>query len=71
MPNRAISDWIASLPRDREFTIYEAYDMLLRDHPKQAPTKARASMAITKSGLFESWHEGRMHMFRYRGEKDE
>jgi len=43
--------------------------MLLTDHPKQAPTKARASMAITKSGLFDTWKDGRVRMFKFRGPK--
>lgn len=69
MASRAVSDWIASLPRDREFSIHQAYETLLQDHPKQAPTKARASMAITKSGLFETWMDGRVRMFKFRGNK--
>ena len=67
MDTRAVSDWLASLPRDREFSVHQAYEMLLKDHPRQAPTKARASMAITRSGMFESWMDGRDRMFRYRG----
>lgn len=56
----------ASLPRDREFSVHQAYEMLLNDHLKQAPTKARASMAITESGLFDSWMDGRARMFKFR-----
>jgi len=69
LATRAISDWLASLPRDREFSIHQAYETLLKDHPKQAPTKARASMAITKSGLFDTWMDGRARMFKFRGPK--
>ena len=69
MASRAVSDWLASLPRDREFSIHQAYETLLKDHPKQAPTKARASMAITKSGLFDTWMDGRARMFRRKGAK--
>ena len=69
MPTRAISDWLASLPRDREFSIHHAYELLLKDHPRQALTKARASMAITKSGMFDSWMDGRARMFRRKGAK--
>jgi len=69
LATRAVSDWLASLPRDREFSVHQAYETLLKDHPKQAPTKARASMAITKSGLFDSWMDGRARMFRRKGAK--
>jgi hypothetical protein len=69
LSSRAVSDWLASLPRDREFSIHQAYETLLKDHPKQAPTKARASMAITKSGLFDTWMDGRARMFRRKGAK--
>ena len=67
MATRAVSDWLASLPRDREFSIHQAYETMLTDHPRQAPTKARASMAITKSGMFESWMDNGTRMFRHRG----
>ena len=69
MASRAVSDWLASLPRDREFSIDWAYERMLDDHPKRATSKARASMAITKSGLFESRVVGRVRMFKYRGPK--
>lgn len=40
---------------------------MLDDHPKRATSKARASMAITKSGLFETWMDGKARMFRWKG----
>ena len=66
---RAMREWLASLPKDREFSIDWAYERMLDDHPKRATSKARASMAITKSGRFETWMDGRCRMFRYRGAK--
>ena len=67
MASRAVSDWLASLPRDREFSIDWAYERMLDDHPKRATSKARASMAITKSGQFEIWMDGKARMFRWKG----
>ena len=66
---RAISDWLASLPRDREFSLDWAYNQLLDDHPKRAITKNNASSAITRSGRFETWMDGRCRMFKFRGPK--
>lgn len=68
MASRAIADWIASLPRTREFSLDWAYGVLLNDHPKRAFNKSRASAAITKSGLFDRWKDKQgAVMFRYRG----
>jgi hypothetical protein len=68
---RELREWLASLPRDREFSLDWAYDQLLDDHPKRAVYKSRASRVISASGLFDTWTEGNVRMFRYRGRKEE
>ena len=42
---------------------------MLSDHPKRALAKNQASSEITKSGLFESWKDGKVRMFRFRRPK--
>ena len=69
MSSRAVSDWLASLPRDREFSIDWAYHRMLDDYPKRAVSKARASQLLTRSKLFDTWMDGRARMFKFRGPK--
>lgn len=62
-----MSDWLASLPRDREFSIEHAYGRMLDEYPKRAVTKSRASQMLSRSGQFDTWLVGRVRMFRFRG----
>jgi hypothetical protein len=63
---RAISDWLGSLPHDREFSLEWAYGQMLTDHPRQAPDRSRCSRAITATKRFERWtDEQGVIMFRY------
>jgi len=67
---KAMKDWLASLPRNREFSLEWAYNRLLDDHPRQAPGRSRCSSAILVTGLFERWKDPQgAVMFRYRGPK--
>jgi len=67
---RELREWLASLPRDREFSLDWAYDQLLNDYPKRATYKKRASRVISGSGLYDTWFEGNVRMFRYRGTEE-
>ncbi|NLX47979.1 MAG: hypothetical protein GXY70_07425 [Euryarchaeota archaeon] len=64
---RAIRDWLASLPRDREFSLEWAYNRLLDDYPRYAVDRSRASRAINQTKLFDTWKDGKVRMFKYRG----
>ena len=66
---RAMREWLSSLPRDREFSLDWAYDRLLDDHPRFADDRSRASSAITATGLFDTWKEGKVRMFKWKGAK--
>ena len=67
---RAVREWLASLPKDREFSLEWAYNRLLDDYPRYAVDRSRASGAIIRTGKFDSWVDGDgCRMFKYRGPK--
>lgn len=66
---KAMTDWLASLPRNREFSLEWAYNQLLDDHPRNAVDRSRASRVITLSGQFDTWKDGHARMFKFRGPK--
>lgn len=67
---RAMREWLASLPKDREFSLDWAYDRLLDDYPRFAVDRSRASRAITATRLFDTWKEGKVRMFKFRGPEE-
>lgn len=66
---RAMREWLASLPRDREFSLEWAYNRLLDYYPRYAVDRSRASRAITSTKLFDTWKDGKVRMFKWKGAK--
>lgn len=65
---RYISDWLASLPRTREFSLNEAQQMLIKANPKYAHSLRGCARALRSDGRFVRCDgSGGCVMFRYRG----